>query len=151
MQELASRFRQNGLHIFGHRRGMLFVSPIRIRAFVHEQSGVSPLVNAILKAVSATAGIHRKQLFETLTGNGASEEEEPRRLAFASDLRWLINEGYLIEFNDGSLDRPRVKSKRQEVVLSEPALSSSSSQSPVQERQLALATSRALTIYSPEP
>ena len=91
---------------------MLFVSPIRIRAFVHEQAGVSPLVNAILEAVSATAGINRKQLFETLTGNGASEDAEPRRLALASDLRWLINEGYLIEFNDGSLDRPRIKSKQ---------------------------------------
>ncbi|MGC1322168.1 MAG: hypothetical protein WA849_08300 [Candidatus Udaeobacter sp.] len=112
MQELASRFRQNGLHIFRHRRGMLFVSPIRIRAFVHEQAGVSLLVNAILEAVSATAGINRKQLFETLTGNGASEDVEPRRLALASDLRWLINEGYLIEFNDGSLDRPRIKSKQ---------------------------------------
>ena len=113
MQDLASRFRQNGLHIFRHRRGMLFVSPIRVRAFVHEQAGVSPLVNAILEAVSATAGINRKQLFETLTGNGASEDPEPRRLALASDLRWLINEGYLIEFNDGSLDRPRMKSKEQ--------------------------------------
>lgn len=112
MQELASRFRQNGLHIFRHRRGMLFVSPIRVRAFVHEQAGVSPLVNAIFEAVSATAGINRKQLFETLTGNGASEDAEPRRLALASDLRWLINEGYLIEFNDSSLDLPRMKSKR---------------------------------------
>ena len=113
MQQLASRFRQNGLHIFRHRRGMLFVSTIRVRAFVHEQAGVSPLVNAILKAVSATAGINRKQLFETLTGNGASEDAEPRRLALASDLRWLINEGHLIEFNDGSLDLPRMKSKQQ--------------------------------------
>jgi hypothetical protein len=112
MQELASRFRQNGLHVFRHRRGMLFVSSIRVRAFVHEHAAVSPLVNAILEAVSATTGINRKQLFETLTGNGASEEAEPRRLALASDLRWLINEGYLIEFNDGSLDRPRVKSKQ---------------------------------------
>jgi hypothetical protein len=112
MQELASRFRQNGLHIFRHRRGMLFVSPIRVRAFVHEHAGVSPLVNAILEAVSATAGINRKQLFETLTGNEASEDAEPRRLALASDLRWLINEGYVIEFNDGSLDRPRIKSKQ---------------------------------------
>jgi hypothetical protein len=112
MQELASRFRQNGLHIFRHRRGMLFVSPIRIRAFVHEHAGVSPLVNAIFEAVSATTGINRKQLFETLIGNGASETAEPRRLALASDLRWLINEGYLIEFNDGSLDRPRMKSKQ---------------------------------------
>jgi len=112
MQELASRFRQNGLHIFRHRRGMLFVSSIRVRAFVHEQAGVSPSVNAILEAVSATAGINRKQLFQALTDNGASEDAEPRRLALASDLRWLINEGYLIEFNDGSLDRPRMKSKQ---------------------------------------
>ncbi len=112
MQELASRFRQNGLHIFRHRRGMLFVSSIRVRAFVHEQAGVSPLVNAIFEAISATAGINRKQLFETLTGNGASEDAEPRRLALASDLRWLINEGYVIEFNDGSLDLPRMKSKQ---------------------------------------
>src|SRR6266702_4607806 len=112
MQELAGRFRQNGLHIFRHRRGMLFVSPIRVRAFVHEQAGVSLLVNAIFEAVSATAGINRKQLFETLTGNGASEDAEPHRLALASDLRWLINEGYLIEFNDGSLDLPRMKSKQ---------------------------------------
>src|SRR6267143_642857 len=111
MQELASRFRQNGLHIFRHRRGMLFVSSIRARAFVHEHAGVSPLVNAILEAVSATAGINRKQLFESLTGNVASEDAEPRRLALASDLRWLINEGYLIESNYGSLDRPRMKSK----------------------------------------
>jgi len=112
MQELTNRFRQTGLHIFRHRRGMLFVSPIRVRAFVHEQAGVSSLVNAIFEAVSKTVGISRKELFETLAGNGASEEGEPRRLALASDLRWLINEGYLIEFNDGSLDRPRTKSKQ---------------------------------------
>src|SRR6266403_838708 len=116
MQELANRFRQNGLHIFRHRRGMLFVSPIRVRAFVHEQAGVSLFVNAIFEAVSATAGINRKQLFETLTGNGASEDAEPHRLALASDLRWLINEGYLIEFNDGSLDLPRMKSKQPQSV-----------------------------------
>ncbi len=114
MQELANRFRQNGLHIFRHRRGMLFVSPIRVRAFVHEHAGVSPLVNAILEAVSTTVGISRKQLFETLTSNGANEDREPRRLALASDLRWLINEGYVIEFNDGSLDRPRTKTKQQQ-------------------------------------
>src|SRR2546430_6901397 len=41
MQELAGRFRENGLQVFRHRRGMLFVSPIRVRAFVHEQAGRS--------------------------------------------------------------------------------------------------------------
>jgi hypothetical protein len=116
MQEIASRFRQEGLHIFRHRRGMLFVSPIRVRAFVYEHAGVSPSVNAILEAVSAKVGINRKQLSEHLTGNGASEDAEPRRMALASDLRWLINEGYVIEFNDGSLDLPRVKSKQRRSV-----------------------------------
>src|SRR5207244_8280746 len=33
MQELGAQFRQAGLHVFRHRRGMLFVSPIRVRAF----------------------------------------------------------------------------------------------------------------------
>jgi hypothetical protein len=119
MQELAGRFRQNGLHVFRHRRGMLFVSPIRTRAFVHEHAGVSPSVNAILEALAGTAVIHRKQLFEKLIGDVATEDAEPRKLAFASDLRWLISEGYVIEFNDGSLDLPRGKAKPQEVVAPE--------------------------------
>src|SRR5438094_10464844 len=75
MQELAGRFRHNGLHIFRHRRGMLFVSSIRVRPFVHEQAGVSPSVNAILEALKA--GINRKQLFETLIGDGSTEDAEP--------------------------------------------------------------------------
>src|SRR5437762_913605 len=114
MQELAGRFRQNGLHVFRHRRGMLFVSSIRVRPFVHEQAGVSPSVNAILEALKA--GINRKQLFETLVGDGSAQDAEPRRLALASDLRWLINEGYVIEFNDGSLDLPRVRARTHEPV-----------------------------------
>ena len=125
MQELANRFRQNGVHIFRHRRGMLFVSPIRVRAFVHEQAGVSPLVNAILEALSGVAGINRKQLFETLTGNGTNEDADPRKLALASDLRWLINEGYVIEFNDGSLDRPRMKSKQPQKTVEAPLAAAS--------------------------
>ena len=116
MQELAGRFRQNGLHVFRHRRGMLFVSPIRTRAFVHEQAGVSPSVNAILEALAGTALINRKQLFEKLIGNVATEDVEPRKLALVSDLRWLINEGYVIEFNDGSLDLPRGKAKPREAL-----------------------------------
>jgi hypothetical protein len=119
MQELAARFRQNSLYVFRHRRGMLFVSPIRPRAFVHEQAGVSPSVNAILEALAGTAVINRKQLFEKLIGDTSTEETEPRKLALASDLRWLISEGYVIEFNDGSLDLPRGKAKPRETVARE--------------------------------
>src|SRR5437867_7008459 len=80
MQELAGKFRQNGLYVFRHRRGMLFVSPIRVRSFAHEHAGVSSAVNAILEAVSATPGINRKQLFEKLIGDSAGENAEPRML-----------------------------------------------------------------------
>lgn len=122
MQELAGRLRQAGLNVFRHRRGMLFVSPIRVRPFVHAQAEVSPSVNAILEILVAAPGTNRKELFETLITGVAIEEVESRKLALASDLRWLIDEGYLIEFNDGSLDLPRGKAKPQEgAVAVEPA------------------------------
>jgi len=150
MQELAGRFRQNGLHVFRHRRGMLFVSPIRVRAFVHEQAGVSPSVNAILETLSGAAGINRKQLFEKLVDDSAMEDTEPRRLALASDLRWLINEGYVVEFNDGSLDLPRVKVKpRARVTAVAAETAEPVEHQSVEPREEALATGSSRATYSP--
>jgi hypothetical protein len=117
MQELAKQFRENsGLQIFRHRRGMLFVSPIRVRAFVHDQTSVSTPIKGILETLAANPGINRKELAEKLIGSSlsddpANKDAESRKLALASDLHWLISEGYVIEFNDGSLDLPRVKAK----------------------------------------
>ena len=111
MQELGARFRETGIHLFRHRRGMLFVSPIYPRAFKHDETGVSPQVRAILEAIGATPRIGRKELADKLIVGRAAEEAERVKMALASDLRWLINEGYVIEFNDGSLDLPRAKAK----------------------------------------
>jgi hypothetical protein len=108
MQELAATLRQAGLHIFRHRRGMLFVSPIRLRSFKHELTGVSPSINAILEAIATTTRIHRKDLAQKIIP-AESEEAEKLKLNLAADLKWLISAGYVIEFNDGSLDLPRVK------------------------------------------
>jgi len=138
MQELASRMRESGLNVFRHRRGMLFVSPIRVRPFVHAQAEVSSSVNAILGALAAVPGINRKEIFEKLITDVASEGADSRKLAFASDLRWLINEGYVIEFNDGSLDIPRGKAKSAEVAAV-----------PVADQTLALALVSPSTLYSP--
>jgi hypothetical protein len=138
MQELASRFRQAGLNVFRHRRGMLFVSPIRVRPFVHAQAEVSSSVNAILGALAAAPGINRKEFFEKLITDVASEGADSRKLAFGSDLRWLINEGYVIEFNDGSLDIPRGKAKSAEVAAV-----------PAADQTLALALVSPSTLYSP--
>ncbi|MEY2544306.1 MAG: hypothetical protein QOE81_1767 [Verrucomicrobiota bacterium] len=114
MQELGARFRETGIHLFRHRRGMLFVSPIYPRAFKHDETGVSPQVRAILEAIGATPRIGRKELADKLIAGLAAEEAERVKMALASDLRWLINEGYVIEFNDGSLDLPRTKVKAKE-------------------------------------
>ena len=146
MQKLAGKFRQNGLHVFRHRRGMLFVSPTRPRAFAHEQAGVSSSVNAILKAVSETPGINRKQLFGSLTGDSASEDAEPRTLALASDVRWLINEGYVIEFNDGSLDLPRPKASPQQNVAAVESAASLSNGSAAELAEQPHATESASTV-----
>lgn len=110
MQELSAGLRQAGLNIFRHRRGMLFVSPVRARVFGHERAGVSSSINAILEKVAATPGINRKQLAEQLAVTDADAAAAERaKMTLANDLHWLIREGYVIEFNDGTLDLPRAK------------------------------------------
>ena len=126
MQELIAAFRENGLHIFRHRKAMLFVSPVRVRPFKHESSSVSPSVVAILRVLTENPGINRKVLLEKLpqdaVGDGAPELLEKKKFAVASDLHWLISEGHVIEFNDGSLDIVRTKA---------PTAPSAGSESPV--------------------
>jgi len=136
MQELASRMRESGLNVFRHRRGMLFVSPIRVRPFVHAQAEVSSSVNAILGTLAAVTGLNRKELSEKVITDVATEDRDSRKLALASDLHWLISEGYVIEFNDGSLDLPRGKAKAQEGAASAgpaPSLSNGPAAEPMEQ------------------
>ena len=101
MQELSKKFREAGLHIFRHRRGMLFVSSIRVRPLSYGETSLSSQVKAIVETVAVASRIHRKDLAEKLLAEFAGEELEARKLALASDLHWLIREGYVIEFNEG--------------------------------------------------
>jgi hypothetical protein len=80
-----------------------------VRPFGHDGAAVSPMISAIFEAVTATPRINRKQLAEKLIVDLAPEEAESKKLALTSDLHWLISEGYVIEFNDGSLDLPRAR------------------------------------------
>ena len=113
MQELAGRFRGAGLQIFRHRKGMLFVSPIRLKAI--DETAVSDSVRQILEALKASPRINRKELAEKLIGPDTEvAEAEKRKLALASDLHWMIREGHVIEFNDGSLDLPRARPPKKE-------------------------------------
>src|SRR2546423_15529691 len=113
MQKLIGAVRQAGLHIFRHRKAMLFVSPIRLRPFRHDSASVSSSVAAIIGLLTDVSGISHKQLLEKLQQQGANEvapeDAEKQKLALASDLRWLVSAGHVIEFNDGSLDLVRSK------------------------------------------
>src|ERR1700731_55555 len=80
MQKLAGKFRETGLNIFRHRRGMLFVSPIRARPLVQESAAVSSAVSAILEALRARPGINRKELAEKLIVDLSGEELERAKL-----------------------------------------------------------------------
>lgn len=121
MQELAARFREAGLHIFRHRKGMLFVSPIRNQSLVREGMTLSPMVGAILETLTSSPRINRKELAEKVIVDLSGEEAESRKRALASDLHWLIHEGHVIEFNDGSLDLPRAKQPKPEAKTVETA------------------------------
>jgi hypothetical protein len=113
MQELAARFRGTGLQIFRHRKGMLFVSPIRLKPI--DGSAVSDSVRQILETLKASPRINRKELAEKLIAPETDPAEaEKTKLSLASDLHWMIREGHVIEFNEGSLDLPRAKPPKKE-------------------------------------
>jgi hypothetical protein len=117
MQELAGRFRGAGLQIFRHRKGMLFVSPIRLKAI--DETAVSDSVRQILETLKGSPRINRKELAEKLIGpDTEAADAEKTKLALASDLHWMIREGHVIEFNDGSLDLPRPKPQKKAPVES---------------------------------
>lgn len=120
MQELTAKFRTGGLHIFRHRRGMLFVSPIRPKAI--EEGAVSESVRRILELIKETPRIRRKDLADKLIAPETNPDESSKaRMALASDLRFLVREGHVVEFNDGTLDSPRVKPPKPEGDAAAPA------------------------------
>ncbi len=109
MQELAGQLRGGGLTIFRHKRGMLFVSPIRPRP-LESASTVTNSLRGILDSAAANPGITRKALADKLIpASEVAEQNERAKMSLAADLRWLIGEGHVIEFNNGTLDLPRVK------------------------------------------
>jgi len=109
MQELAGQLRQSGLTIFRHKRGMLFVSPLRPRAL---DAGVTvkDSLRAILDAIAESPALTRKVLAEkVIPASDVPEQNERAKMGLAADLRWLVGEGHVIEFNNGTLDLPRIK------------------------------------------
>src|ERR1700733_14336051 len=105
---------QAGLHVFKHKKRILYISTIRPQLFDPNQAKVSAGLEAILATLRSYPRITRKQLAEKvlkrLLGEKSTEENSPEYLqarnSLPTDLLWLAKAGHVIEFADGTLDLP---------------------------------------------
>jgi hypothetical protein len=105
---------QAGLHVFKHKKRILYISTVRPQLFDSNHASVSANLSAILSAIRSYPKISRKQLAEkilsklsgALLSDEASTEYQHAKTALATDLIWLAKAGHVIEFADGTLDLP---------------------------------------------
>ena len=105
---------QAGLHVFKHKKRILYISTVRPQLFDSNQASVSTNLAAILSAIKSYPKISRKQLAEKVLAkligakstDEASTEYQHAKTALATDLIWLAKAGHVIEFADGTLDLP---------------------------------------------
>jgi hypothetical protein len=105
---------QAGLHVFKHKKRILYISTVRPQLFDPNQASLSPGLGAILAALRSYPRITRKQLAEKVLAKLLGEksrdtsdsEYAQAKTNLASDLLWLAKAGHVIEFSDGTLDLP---------------------------------------------
>jgi hypothetical protein len=105
---------QAGLHVFKHKKRILYISTVRPQLFDPNQASLSPGLAAILAALRSYPRITRKQLAEKVLaklvgekgGEASSSEYAQAKTNLAADLLWLAKAGHVIEFSDGTLDLP---------------------------------------------
>src|SRR6202035_5797459 len=105
---------QAGLHVFKHKKRILYISTVRPQLFDANQASVSTGLSVVLSTIKSYPKISRKQLAEKalskLIGEKSTEESSPEyqqaKTTLATDLIWLAKAGHVIEFADGTLDLP---------------------------------------------
>lgn len=111
-QRIAHGLEKRGLKLFKRRSGKLFVSRVKPRA-IDPAVVFSDRVNQIVEVIRKEPGIQAAKLLEILApspapvaeGEAAKEPAEKvlteEQKAAIRDLRWLADEGYVIEYSDG--------------------------------------------------
>ena len=105
---------QAGLHVFKHKKRILYISTVRPQLFDANQGSISTGLAAILSTIKSYSKISRKQLAEKalakLIGEKSTDESSAEyqhaKTTLATDLIWLAKAGHVIEFADGTLDLP---------------------------------------------
>lgn len=120
-QKLGANFERRGLKLFKRRAGKLFVSRVKPRA-IDAGTVFSERVSKIVEVLKGKSGILLHDLVEAIEPSPASEtpasaaegaEAAPApgtppkhapteaQINVIKDIRWLANEGYVIEYSDG--------------------------------------------------
>lgn len=111
-QKLGGSFERRGLKLFKRRAGKLFVSRVKPHA-VDPGVVFSDRVSKIVEVLKTQAGIPLHQLVEAIVPSpapaagtapveGAAKPQlTDEQIAVIKDVRWLANEGYVIEYSDG--------------------------------------------------
>lgn len=105
-QKLGGGFERRGLKLFKRRAGKLFVCRVKPRAI---DPGVvfSERVAKIVEVLKTSSGMPLAQLVESIVPSAPAVEGEAKpqltddQISVLKDLRWLTNEGYVIEYSDG--------------------------------------------------
>jgi hypothetical protein len=111
-QKLGGSFERRGLKLFKRRAGKLFVSRVKPRA-VDPGVVLSDRVAKIVEVLKSQAGMPLHHLVEKISPSPVAEGEAPpaegaapkpptdEQITVIKDVRWLANEGYVIEYSDG--------------------------------------------------
>ncbi|MCX6967547.1 MAG: hypothetical protein NTZ46_07165 [Verrucomicrobia bacterium] len=107
VNRLRPHFQDAGLHIWKHRKRILFVSTVRPVRFGSDAQSVSRHIADILNIIEASPKCTRAD-FSThlLKPHEAEADFQKIKAALASDLHWLIGSGHVIEFHDGTFELP---------------------------------------------
>ena len=117
VNSLRPYFSEAGLHLFKWKRKILFASAIRPQRHPEHQI-FSEGISAILTTVGEHPGIKRPPLAAKLIGTPPADAPEAavleataKREALAADLHYLIQIGYVVEFQNGNLELPPPRQK----------------------------------------
>lgn len=120
-QKLGANFERRGLKLFKRRAGKLFVSRVKPRV-IDAGTVFSERVSKIVEVLKGKSGILLHDLVEAIEPSAVSEATAPAvegaepapapgappkhapteaQINVIKDIRWLANEGYVIEYSDG--------------------------------------------------
>lgn len=114
-QKLAAGLERRGLKMFKRRSGKMFVSRVRPRAVDPSVVFSAPLAKIVELLKQNAGGMHLHALVEAIAPSPPRDDDAPapvpgeapkptqQQIEVLKDIRWLTNEGYVIEYSDGMI------------------------------------------------